>query len=53
VLLTKGGLVKRKIILKALIDGVRLGKQLKEKYGIINLYNTPLVEIPFKKKFLL
>jgi GT2 family glycosyltransferase len=53
ILLTKGGLVKRKIILNALIDGVRLGKQLKEKYGIINLYNIPLVKTPCRKKFLL
>jgi GT2 family glycosyltransferase len=53
VLLTKGGFVKRKIILNALIDGVRLGKQLKEKYGIINLHNVPLVKTPFKEKFLL
>jgi GT2 family glycosyltransferase len=53
ILLTKGGFVKRKIILNALIDGVRLGKQLKEKYGIINLHKIPLVKTPFKEKFLL
>lgn len=53
VFLTKGGFVKRKIILNALMDGVRLGKQLKEKYGIINLHKIPLVKAPFKEKFLL
>lgn len=53
ILLTKGGLAKRKIILNALIDGIKLGKQLKEKYGVIDLHKIPLIKTPLKERFFL
>lgn len=46
--LSKGGLTKRKMILNALIDGVNLGRELRKKYGIINLWKAPILRMPVK-----
>lgn len=43
---------ERKAILIALVGGVRLGLQLKRKYGAINLYAAPLVRMKMKNRFL-
>jgi GT2 family glycosyltransferase len=53
IFLTKGGLFKRKMILNALIDGVISGKQLREKYGAIDIHKVPLLKIPIRKRFLI
>lgn len=39
---SKSSLTFREMMLKSLIEGVRIGRQLKEKYGTIDLYQTPL-----------
>jgi GT2 family glycosyltransferase len=49
--LSRGSLAQRQVILNALIDGMRLGKQLVEKYGAINLYKAPIIKTPIKERF--
>ena len=46
---SKGNLTKRRIILRALIDGIKLGKELKERYGVIDLYKAPLMKMSLKE----
>ena len=41
---------QRKAILIALIDGFRLGLQLKRKYGLIDLYSAPLTRASMKSR---
>jgi GT2 family glycosyltransferase len=43
---------ERKAILIALIDGVQLGRQLKRKYGPIDLYAAPLIRAKMKTRLL-
>lgn len=42
---------ERKAILVSLLDGIRLGRQLKRKYGTINLYSAPLISDSLKSRF--
>jgi hypothetical protein len=39
---------ERKAILVSLIDGVRLGRQLRAKYGSIDLYRAPFTRASMK-----
>jgi GT2 family glycosyltransferase len=39
-------LPQRAIILNAMVQGFRMGKQLQKKFGTINVYAAPLVETP-------
>ena len=52
-IITKGGFARRETILKALISGIKFGKILKEKYGVIDLYKAPLIKMPLKKRLLI
>lgn len=45
-------LAKRRIILRALMDGIKLGKELRKRYGVIDLYKVPLMKISFKEPLL-
>ncbi len=42
----------RKIMMRSLIDGLKLGRQLQKKYGSIDIYNGPLVRRSSKARFL-
>jgi len=50
-LLSSRSLAQRKMILESLINGVCLGRQLKKKYGTINLYAAPLLKTRLLKRF--
>jgi hypothetical protein len=50
IVLSKGGLAKRKMVLNVLIDGIRLGRELGGKYGIIDLYKAPILRTPLKER---
>jgi GT2 family glycosyltransferase len=52
-ILGRASLSQRQVTLNALIDGIRLGKELREKYGIINLYAAPIVRTPIKERLLI
>jgi GT2 family glycosyltransferase len=41
---------QRKAIMFSLIEGIRLGRHLKEKYGPIDLYSAPLIREPLKSR---
>ena len=47
---SKRTVAQRKAILNALLDGVRLGRQLKRKYGLIDLYSAPLTRASLKSR---
>jgi GT2 family glycosyltransferase len=49
--LSSRSLAQRKLILESLINGVRLGRQLKKKYGTLNLYAAPLLKTRLLKRF--
>jgi GT2 family glycosyltransferase len=41
---------QRKAILVSLLEGIRLGRQLREKYGPIDLYSAPLIRLSLKSR---
>ncbi len=41
---TRGSFAFRQTVLKSLIAGIREGRELRKKYGIINLYETPMLQ---------
>jgi GT2 family glycosyltransferase len=43
---------ERKAIFISLIDGIRLGRQLKRQYGSINVYAAPLIRPPLKTRLI-
>jgi GT2 family glycosyltransferase len=45
-------LAERQAILISLIDGIRLGRQLKRHYGSINIYAAPLIRLPLKTRLI-
>ena len=47
---SKRTVAQRKDILISLIEGIRLGRQLREKYGPIDLYSAPLIREPMKSR---
>ena len=47
-LLSRIGLAERRKILRALVDGIRFGRQLQEKYGTIDLHRIPLIKTSLK-----
>lgn len=49
-LLSKGTLTERKNVVKGMTDGIRIGRQLKRKYGTINLYRTPMIKMSIKNR---
>jgi GT2 family glycosyltransferase len=49
-IVSNGNLAQRKLILTAVLNGVRMGRQLRKKYGTINLYQAPLVKTPLKAR---
>lgn len=49
---SKAGYKRRKLMLNALLDGIRLGRKLKREYGTINIYNVPLLRASLKRKIL-
>jgi hypothetical protein len=44
-------MAQRKMILESLINGVKLGRKLKKKYGKIDVYSAPLLETRMLKRF--
>jgi len=42
--ISKAGSTKRKMVLNALIDGMKLGKELRKTYGIIDLHRVPMLK---------
>jgi GT2 family glycosyltransferase len=49
VILRRGGLAERKSNLKTLIEGIKLGKELKRKHGMIDLNKVPMREISCRR----
>jgi GT2 family glycosyltransferase len=49
-LLSKATFQERQIILDAWVNGIRLGRTLRRKYGIIDLYKAPLSPISIKER---
>jgi GT2 family glycosyltransferase len=50
-ILSNRTLSERKAILVALVEGFQLGRQLKKKYGALDLYCAPLLRDSFKVRF--
>jgi len=50
---SKHSMTQRKIMLRALIDGIMLGQTLEKKYGTIDLYRAPLIRTPIRERFLI
>jgi GT2 family glycosyltransferase len=53
IVIGKTSFKEKQIMLKALIDGLRLGRLLKERYGTINIYNSPLCSTSLKNRLLI
>lgn len=51
--LSSGTFAWRQTVLKGMIEGLRIGKQLQRKYGTINLYETPMLRTPLRDRFYL
>jgi GT2 family glycosyltransferase len=49
----KASIKERQVMLKALIDGLRLGRLLKKQFGEINIYNGPLCATPLRTRLLI
>jgi len=49
----KASFSEKRVILKALIDGLRLGRLLKKRFGTINVYNSPLCTTSLKNRLLI
>ena len=49
----RGAHPSRKIMIRSIIDGLKLGRQLKKKYGLINIYNGPILRRSMKARFLI
>jgi GT2 family glycosyltransferase len=49
-IVSKRTVAQRKDILISLLEGIRLGRQLREKYGPIDLYSAPLIREPLKSR---
>lgn len=47
---SKTSFAVRQMTLRSLIEGLRMGRQLKKKYGVINLYQTPMRKTSTKKR---
>jgi GT2 family glycosyltransferase len=47
---SKRTVAQRKAILVSLIEGFRLGRHLRQKYGAIDLYSAPLIREPLKSR---
>jgi GT2 family glycosyltransferase len=46
--LSRGSFAFRQMMLRSLIEGIRNGRQLRKKYGVINLYETPMRKTSIK-----
>lgn len=46
--LSRGSFAFRQMMLRSLIEGMRNGRQLRKKYGAINLYETPMIKTSIK-----
>ncbi|MCX8205492.1 MAG: glycosyltransferase family 2 protein [Candidatus Nezhaarchaeota archaeon] len=47
--ISRGGQQSRKDILRAVVDGISLGKYLRKKYGVIDLRKVPLLRTSIKR----
>jgi GT2 family glycosyltransferase len=41
----------RQAVIRGMVEGLRIGKRLRKKFGIINLYETPMLKTSLKKRF--
>jgi GT2 family glycosyltransferase len=48
--LSRGSFATRQMMLKSLIEGLEIGRQLRKKYGVINIYQTPLRKTSVKRR---
>ena len=49
----KASFNEKGVILRSLIEGLRLGKLLKKRFGTINIYNSPLCATSLKNRLLI
>lgn len=49
-MLSRGSSATRQMMLKSLIEGLESGRQLRKKYGIINIYQMPMRKTSIKRR---
>ena len=49
--LSRGSFAFRQMMLRSLVEGTEMGRRLRARYGVIDLYKTPMRRTPVKNRF--